>query len=81
MYQKLTELLLPVLELGIYVVAAALFAAVGLLFEYQSYLFLTGGELLVGAWAAGFGLILLAASYRITTDKLTPPYRASSSSE
>lgn len=81
MYQKLTELLLPVLELGIYVVAAALFAAVGLLFEYKSYLLLSGGELFIGAWAAGFGLIFLTASYRITTDKLAAPYRASSSGE
>lgn len=81
MYRKLIELLLPVLELGIYAVSAVLFAAVGLLFEYKSYLFLSGGELFIGAWTAAFGLILLAAAYRIATDKLAAPYRTSSAGE
>ncbi|MFC7072772.1 hypothetical protein ACFQJ7_06295 [Halovenus rubra] len=71
MYEEAFDLLLPFALTGLYTVMATLFAGLGFLFEYKSYLFLSGGKLFIGLWAAVVGLIALNASLRVTKDRLT----------
>lgn len=64
------ELLIPLVEVGVYVTASVLFTGVGILFEYRSYLLLNEGEMFVGLWAAIVGLLALTAAYKLSSDKL-----------
>lgn len=70
MYEDALEVLIPLVEVGAYLVAAALFTGIGFLLEYKSYLLLSGGEQVVGLWAVIVGLIALRAAYQLTNDKL-----------
>lgn len=76
MYEELLELILPTLVTGIYAVLATVFAGLGVLFEYKSAMFLSGGEMFIGLWAGAVGLILLSGSARVTNDKLLTAYES-----
>ena len=74
MRQEAVELLLHSLAVVGYAITATLFAGLGLLFEYKSYLLLTGDDPLLAAWTAGVGLIMFGFFYLVVTTKLVRRY-------
>ncbi|MFC7059119.1 hypothetical protein [Halovenus salina] len=70
MYEEVLELIIPVAVTALYTGAVSLFAALGVLFEYKSLLFLSGGETFIGLWAAVVGVIALNAAYHVLQDRL-----------
>lgn len=66
-----SELLVELLSIILYTVLAAALTAGGLLAEYASLQHLGGGDLLVAAWLAGIGAVMLYAGiYGIAYKKL-----------
>lgn len=71
MYKEALELLLSLAAVVLYAGVTTLLAGLGLVFEYEIYLLLSSGELLVGLWTAAVGLIAFAAAYYLASDKLS----------
>ena len=74
MRETLLELLLQAVSLAVYLVAGAVLAGLGALFEYQSYLFISSGEQLLAAWMAALGIVMLTFAYLIVRDKAGTAY-------
>lgn len=71
MYEELVELLLHAVVFLSYAAAGVLFAGLGALFEYRSYLFISSGDTVVALWIGALGLVMLAFAYLIVRDKAT----------
>lgn len=76
MHNSLIDLSIQLLVLGAYLAFAAGSAALGLVFEYRSYLFISSGESVLALWIAGLGAVLFGFSYLVTRDKLPGAYEA-----
>lgn len=75
MHEGITELLLHGLLLFGYGAVATIMAAAGLLFEYRSYVFLSGGNTMQAAWLGGMGVVLLFFASSVVRDKFATTYR------
>jgi hypothetical protein len=74
MQEEIIELAVQGLLLLVYTVAAAGFSALGVLFEYRSYLFSNSGDLFLAVWLGGLGLLMFGFAALISRDKLPAAY-------
>ena len=74
MREELVELVVQALLLVGYASVTAILAGIGLAMEYRGYVYSNSGELMLAAWMAGFGLVMLAFAYTIATDKVLTTY-------
>lgn len=81
MRENALELVVQLLMLGGYGVAALIAGTIGIVIEYNSYLYAMGGEYRLAAWIGVFGLVALVFAYLIVTDKFLPSLQSSFSSE
>jgi hypothetical protein len=71
MAASLLELAPVALELLVYALGSVLFSAAGVYIENTALSTVTG-QPLVGAWLAFVGVVALAVSYTLLTDKFVP---------
>lgn len=76
MRDNLVEVVGQLVLLFIYGIGAVITGAVGLLIEYQSYLYFSAGEYSLAAWTAAMGGAVLLFAYLFVTDKLIPSVRS-----
>lgn len=69
MHESILDLFFQAVTLLLYMVAGTVLAGFGAVFEYRSYMFISGGEQLLAVWMGGLGLLLLAFAYFIWRDK------------
>lgn len=73
-YEDLTEVLIHLMAFTAYAVLSVFFAGVGALLEYRSFLSISSGDLSVALWLGALGILMLAFSSLIVTDKLVGAY-------
>jgi hypothetical protein len=74
MQEEVIELIVEAFVFLSYAVAAAGVSALGLFFEYRSYLFSNSGETVLAVWLAGLGLIMFGFAVLIGKNKLPAAY-------
>lgn len=70
------EILVVLVELLGYGLAAVALTAVGVLAELNSLSYLSAGNTIFGVWLAVMGMIALYAAFSVGTDKVLPRLRA-----
>lgn len=69
MREQLLDVFLHAFVVVIYGLVGAVATGAGLLFEYRSYTFASGGDLMLAVWIGGLGVLLLGLGYLVWSDK------------